>query len=177
MGRTAFTSIIVVEIEVVLRTALIGGRCSRLPKSMKDELLRRWEYARVLAEQYGTMTFGPVLAMVRTHRRDCLRRSRLAPSIPRFNALIGVFYMMVSAGEMRGPPRLNDDGVPLYPLFLAVGLRLTSSLTDISNRSCISPRSECRFDRRNLDRAHQSAPAVKRMNASLWRHVSRAFSV
>jgi amino acid transporter/nucleotide-binding universal stress UspA family protein len=125
VGRTAFKSIIVVAVEVVLGTALMGWAMLSLPETLKDELARRWEdMLRVLAEQYGTMVFGPVfgqwfgvgVAIV----VGLLLLSAVNTAI---NALIGVMYMMSADGEMPRPlTRLNPHGVPLYPLFIAVAL-------------------------------------------------------
>ena len=125
VGRTAFKSIIVVAIEVVFGTALMGWAMLSLPKSLKEELLRRWEdMLRVLAEQYGTMTFGPVFGqwfgVIVAIVIGLLLLSAVNTAI---NALIGVMYMMGSDGEMPRPlTRLNSYGVPLYSLLVAVGL-------------------------------------------------------
>ena len=123
--RTAFKSIIVVAVEVVFGTALMGWAMLSLPKSLKEELLRRWEdMLRVLAEQYGTMAFGPVFGhwfgIVVAVVIGLLLLSAVNTAI---NALIGVMYMMGSDGEMPRPlTRLNAYGVPRYPLLIAVGL-------------------------------------------------------
>lgn len=125
VGRTAFKSIIVVAIEVVFGTALMGWAMLSLPKNIKDDLLRRWEdMLRVLAEQYGTMTFGPVFGqwfgLVVAVVIGLLLLSAVNTAI---NALIGVMYMMGTDGEMpRALTRLNPHGVPLYPLIIAVAL-------------------------------------------------------
>ena len=125
VGRTAFKSIIVVAIEVVFGTALMGWAMLSLPKEMKGELLRRWEdMLRVLAEQYGTMTVGPVFGhwfgIVVAVVVGLLLLSAVNTAI---NALIGVMFMMGSDGEMpRVLTRLNPHGVPLYPLIIATSL-------------------------------------------------------
>ena len=125
VGRTSFKSIIVVAIEVVIGTALMGWAMLSLPETMKDELLRRWEdMLRVLAEQYGTMTVGPVFGhwfgLVVAVVVGLLLLSAVNTAI---NALIGVMYMMSADGEMpRVLGRLNSHGVPLYPLLIAVAL-------------------------------------------------------
>lgn len=125
VGRTAFKSIIVVAIEVVFGTALMGWAMLSVPKSLKEELLRRWEdMLRVLAEHYGTVTVGPVFGhwfgILVAVVIGLLLLSAVNTAI---NALIGVMYMMGSDGEMPRPlTRLNVHGVPLYPLMIAVGL-------------------------------------------------------
>lgn len=125
VGRTAFKSIIVVAIEVVFGTALMGWAMLSLPRSMKDELLRRWEdMLRVLAEQYGTMSVSPVFGhwfgIIVAVVVGLLLLSAVNTAI---NALIGVMYMMGADGEMPKPlTKLNRHGVPLYPLMIAAGL-------------------------------------------------------
>jgi amino acid transporter/nucleotide-binding universal stress UspA family protein len=125
VGRTAFKSITVVAIEVVLGTALMGWAMLSIPKEMKNELLRRWEdMLRVLAEYYGTMSVGPVfghwfgvaVAIV----VGLLLLSAVNTAI---NALIGVMYMMGTDGEMPyALTRLNRHGVPLFPLMIGTAL-------------------------------------------------------
>jgi nucleotide-binding universal stress UspA family protein len=125
VGRTAFKSIIVVAVEVVLGTALMGWAMLSLPKEMNAELLLRWEdMLRVLAEQYGAMSVGPVFGqwfgVVVGIVVGLLLLSAVNTAI---NALIGVMYMMGSDGEMpRSLTRLNPHGVPLYPLLIAASL-------------------------------------------------------
>ena len=125
VGRTAFKSIIVVALEVVLGTALMGWAMLSLPVTMKEELLRRWEdMLRVLAEQYGTMTIGPVFGQWFGVAVAIVVGLLLLSAVnTAINALIGVMYMMSADGEMpRVLGRLNRHGVPLYPLLIAVAL-------------------------------------------------------
>jgi amino acid transporter/nucleotide-binding universal stress UspA family protein len=125
VGRTAFKSISVVALEVVLGTAVLGWAMLSLPQTMKEELMRRWEdMLRVLAEYYGSETFGPVFGhwfgVVVGIVVGLLLLSAVNTAI---NALIGVMFMMSADGEMPPPlTRLNTHGVPLYPLIIAVAL-------------------------------------------------------
>ncbi len=125
VGRTAFKSILVVAIEVVFGTIMIGWAMLSLPRTMADELHRRWEdMLRVLAEQYGTLTLGPafghwfgiVVAIV-------IGLLLLSAVNTALNALIGVMFMMSADGELPyGLGKLNRHGVPIYPLVIAVAL-------------------------------------------------------
>src|SRR5439155_14591995 len=75
VGKTARKAILVVALEVVLGTALLGwAMVSLAPDAkpvvstspdMKQLLLEHWEdMLRVLAEEYGGMTFGPIFGRV-----------------------------------------------------------------------------------------------------------------
>src|ERR1044071_7874669 len=58
--QTARKAILVVAVEVVFGTALLGWAVLSLSPEIKSLLLERWDdMLTVLAEQYGTMTFGP----------------------------------------------------------------------------------------------------------------------
>ena len=125
VGRTAFKSIIVVAIEVVIGTALMGWAMLSLSKSMQEELHRRWEdMLRVLAEQYGAMAFGPAFGHWFGVGVGVVIGLLLLSAVnTAVNALIGVTFMMSADGEMPRPLlRLNRHGVPLYPLAIAVCL-------------------------------------------------------
>src|SRR6266487_5436901 len=65
VGKTARKAILIVALEVVVGTALLGWAMVSLPPDLKPLLLDRWEdMLTVLAEQYGGMTFGPGFGIV-----------------------------------------------------------------------------------------------------------------
>src|SRR6266481_9268882 len=63
--KTASKAILLVAVEVVLGTALLGWAMLSLSPDLKSVLLDRWDdMLTVLAEQYGSMTLGPVFGRV-----------------------------------------------------------------------------------------------------------------
>jgi nucleotide-binding universal stress UspA family protein len=95
---------------------------------LKDLLLERWEdMLNVLAEQYGTMTFGPVFGkyfgIVTGVIVGLLLLSAVNTAI---GALIGLLYLLARDGEMPRKlfTRLNPFGVPWVPLVTATTLPL-----------------------------------------------------
>jgi amino acid transporter/nucleotide-binding universal stress UspA family protein len=123
--RTATKAILPVAIEVVIGTALLGWAMLSLPKNLLPELTAHKEdMLRFLAEQYGTMAagsgVGQALSLIVGIVFGLLLLSAVNTAIV---ALIGVAYMMAQDGEMpRQMARLNPHGVPLIPLFAAVGV-------------------------------------------------------
>jgi amino acid transporter/nucleotide-binding universal stress UspA family protein len=125
VGRTAFKSIVVVALEVVVGTAILGWAMLSLPETMKEELARRWEdMLRVLAEHYGTLSIGPGFGHWFGVGVGIVVGLLLLSAVnTAVNALVGVMFMMSADGEMPRPLlRLNSHGVPLYPLLIAVAL-------------------------------------------------------
>ncbi|HWQ91183.1 MAG TPA: amino acid permease, partial [Clostridia bacterium] len=123
VGRTAAKAIWPVAAEVVLGTALLGWAMLSLPKSLEGQLHHRWEdMVRFLAEQYGTLRFGPqfgaMFGLVVGVVVGLLLLSAVNTAI---SALIGLIYMMARDGEMpRSFSRLNAHGVPRVPLAISV---------------------------------------------------------
>lgn len=125
VAHTARRTIIPVAVEVVLGTVLLGWAMLSLPRDLAPQLEQRWEdMVRVLAEQYGTLAFGPefgrgfgfVVGLV----IGLLLLSAVNTAI---GALIGLVYMMARDGEMpRTFTRLNRFGVPWWPLGIAIVL-------------------------------------------------------
>src|SRR5207245_507028 len=65
LGRTAGKAILVVAVEVVFGTALLGWAMLSLSPDLKQLLLDRWDdMLTVLAEQYGAITFNPAVGKV-----------------------------------------------------------------------------------------------------------------
>jgi amino acid transporter/nucleotide-binding universal stress UspA family protein len=127
VGRTAARAIWVVAIEVVFGTVLMGWAMLSLPKTLEPELEKRWEdMLNVLAEHYGTMTFGPVFGQVFGLVTGVIVGLLLLSAVnTAVGALIGLFYMLARDGEMPRPLlRLNSHGVPWVPLGIATALPL-----------------------------------------------------
>jgi amino acid transporter/nucleotide-binding universal stress UspA family protein len=122
IGRAASKSILVVAIEVVFGTALLGWAMLSLPKSFEPDIRERWEdMVRFLAESYGALafgqTFGDVLGIVTGIVIGLLLLSAVNTAVA---ALIGLLYTTGRDGEMpRSFARLNPHGVPWLPLGIA----------------------------------------------------------
>jgi amino acid transporter/nucleotide-binding universal stress UspA family protein len=122
VSRTAKKAIVPVAIEVVLGTTLLGWAMLSLDKSNAQLLHNRWEdMLSVLAQQYGTLDFGPyvgkTIGIVVGVVVGLLLLSAVNTAVA---ALIGLIYMMARDGEMpKSFARLNKHGVPRIPLILA----------------------------------------------------------
>ena len=132
VGKTARKAILIVALEVVVGTALLGWAMVSLPpdakpvvslaQDMKQLLLDRWEdMLTVLAEQYGGMTFGPAFGTVFGFVTAIIVGLLLLSAVnTAVGALIGLLYLLARDGEMPRPfARLNSHGVPWVPLFIA----------------------------------------------------------
>jgi amino acid transporter/nucleotide-binding universal stress UspA family protein len=125
VGRTARKAILVVAIEVVLGTALLGWAMLSLPSAHAPNRWEQRDYMlRYLAEQFGAIlwgapfgqTFGLVVGVV----VGLLLLSAVNTAIA---AQIGLMYMLARDGEMpRTFSRLNPHGVPWWPLLVATAL-------------------------------------------------------
>jgi nucleotide-binding universal stress UspA family protein len=127
VAKTAQKAIWLVAVEVVLGTALLGWAMLSLPPSLKDELMHRWEdMLSVLAEQYGTLTFGPVFGKYFGMATGIIVGLLLLSAVnTAVGALIGLLYLLGRDGEMpRSFTRLNSHGVPWLPMFIAASLPL-----------------------------------------------------
>jgi amino acid transporter/nucleotide-binding universal stress UspA family protein len=138
--RTATKAIVPVAIEVVLGTALLGWAMLSLPKDLAPELAAHKEdMLRFLAEQYGTMAYGPALGQTLSIIVGIVFGLLLLSAVnTAMVALIGVVYMMAQDGEMpRKLAKLNPHGVPLIPLVAAVAvpivvLAVTKDFADLA---------------------------------------------
>jgi amino acid transporter/nucleotide-binding universal stress UspA family protein len=123
--RTATKAILLVAIEVVAGTALIGWAMLSLPKSFAPELVgHKEDMLRFLGDQYATLVggpwFGDAFAWFVGIVFGLLLISAVNTAIV---ALIGVMYMMAQDGEMPQQfARLNKHGVPRIPLIVAVAI-------------------------------------------------------
>ncbi len=126
VGQTSKKAILVVAVEVVLGTMLLGWAMLSLPKELEETVLRpRWEdMLSVLAEQYGKFaygeSFGHVFGIITGILVGVLLISAVNTAV---GALIGLLYMMSRDGEMpAGFGRLNSHGVPWWPLIISTVL-------------------------------------------------------
>ena len=122
VSRTASRALLVVAIEVVLGTAILGWAMLSLPERFAPELYHRKEdMLRFLAEVYGAARFGDgfgaVFGVVVGVVYGVLLLSAVNTAIM---AAIGVIFMMAQDGELpRQATRLNRHGVPSIPLLAA----------------------------------------------------------
>ncbi len=122
--QTARKAILVVAVEVVGATILLGWAMLCLPKSLEAELLKeenRDSMLRFIGGYYATeavsRTFGEVFAVVVGVVVGLLLLSAVNTAIA---ALIGLKYMMARDGELpKTFAKLNPHGVPWWPLVLA----------------------------------------------------------
>ena len=137
VGRESARAILPVAIEVVFGTALLGWAMLSLPHVLAqtmhltghDQMVaaldkRSEDMLRFIAEQFGTASvapwFGQVFGWIVGIVFFLLLLSAANTAIV---AMIGLLFMMARDGEMpRQFTRLNGHGVPLIPLYIAVGL-------------------------------------------------------
>lgn len=125
--KTASKAILLVAVEVVLGTALLGWAMLSLSPSIKAQMLDRWDdMLTVLAEQYGNIVlgevFGRVFGILTALIVGLLLLSAVNTAIV---ALIGLLYLLARDGEMpRNFARLNPYGVPWIPVIIATTLPL-----------------------------------------------------
>ncbi|HXA09854.1 MAG TPA: universal stress protein [Chthoniobacterales bacterium] len=137
VARTSLQAILPVAIEVVAGTALLGWAMLSLPSVLPQTLhltdklqiraamgARNEDMLRFIGEQFGAATvspwFGVMFGWVVGIVFFFLLVSAANTAIV---AMIGLLFMMARDGEMpRQFTRLNKYGVPIYPLFIAVGI-------------------------------------------------------
>jgi amino acid transporter/nucleotide-binding universal stress UspA family protein len=126
--RTASKAILLVAVEVVLGTGLLGWAMLSLSPSLKSVMMDRWDdMLTVLAEQYGTMAlnnplFGRIFGILTALIVGLLLLSAVNTAIV---ALIGLLYLLARDGEMpRDFAKLNPYGVPWIPVMIATALPL-----------------------------------------------------
>jgi amino acid transporter/nucleotide-binding universal stress UspA family protein len=123
--RTASRALLVVAIEVVLGTALLGWAALSLPETHVPQLHEHKEdMLRYLGEVYASVHlgsgFGAVFGWIVGIVFGVLLLSAVNTAIM---AAIGVLFMMAQDGEFpRQFLRLNRYGVPLAPLLVATVL-------------------------------------------------------
>jgi amino acid transporter/nucleotide-binding universal stress UspA family protein len=122
VGKSAAKSIIPAAIEVSIGTALLGWAMVSLPKALGPEMEdRKEDMLRFLAEQYGTLAFGPAFGHFFGIAAGIIFALLLLSAVNTAIAtLLGLLFMMSKEGDM---PRefsvLNKFGVPYLPLAIA----------------------------------------------------------
>lgn len=125
VARTAGKAILLVAVEVVVGTALLGWAMLSLSPDLKPMLLNRWDdMLTVLAEQFGSMTlgstFGQAFGILVSLVVGLLLLSAVNTAV---SAQIGLLYLLARDGEMPRPfSRLNRHGVPWLPMLIAAFL-------------------------------------------------------
>ncbi len=125
--RTASKAILIVAVEVVIGTAILGWAMLSLPPTNTDMLKSRYDdMLTVLSEQYGTMAFGPVFGQVFAFVTALVVGLLLLSAVnTAIIALIGLLYLLARDGEMpKGFAKLNPHGVPWVPVIIATLLPL-----------------------------------------------------
>lgn len=134
--RTASRAILIVAVEVVLGTALLGWAMLSLSPSLKAAMLDRWDdMLTVLAEEYGRMVFGEVFGRVFGILTALVVGLLLLSAVnTAIVALIGLLYLLARDGEMpRNFAKLNPYGVPWVPVIIATVLPLVVVATTPSD--------------------------------------------
>jgi amino acid transporter/nucleotide-binding universal stress UspA family protein len=125
--KTASRAILLVAVEVVLGTALLGWAMLSLSPALKELMLQRWDdMLTVLAEQYGSIIVGPVFGRAFGIFTAVIVGLLLLSAVnTAIVALIGLLYLLARDGEMPKPfARLNPYGVPWIPVIIATSLPL-----------------------------------------------------
>jgi amino acid transporter/nucleotide-binding universal stress UspA family protein len=119
VARTASRSLLVVAIEVVLGTVLLGWAMLSLDEGKHGELVASKDYMlRFLGGHYGGAVFGEWGGRIFAGWVGLVFGVLLLSAVnTALNAVIGVIYMMSQDGDLPRPlTRLNRHGVPMLPL-------------------------------------------------------------
>jgi amino acid transporter/nucleotide-binding universal stress UspA family protein len=136
VGREAAKAIWPVAVEVVCATALLGWAMLSMNPNQTVELwgspypirealqLRSEDMLRFIGEYFGSISFGPVFGQALGWAVGIVFfLLLLSAANTAIVAMIGLLYMMTRDQEMpRQFMQLNRHGVPLIPLFIAIGL-------------------------------------------------------
>jgi amino acid transporter/nucleotide-binding universal stress UspA family protein len=137
VARESVKAITPVAIEVVLGTALLGWAMLSLPSVLGKTLhltdhgeiaavlgQRSEDMLRFMGEQFATATFSPAVGQIFGWIVGIVFFFLLLSAAnTAIVAMIGLLYMMSRDREMPGQfRRLNQHGVPIYPLLIAIGL-------------------------------------------------------
>ena len=127
--RTAGKALLIVAVEVVIATSLLGWAMLSLPHDFAPTLIgHKEDMLRFLGEHFATLTagpqlgptVGPIFGWIVGLVFGVLLLSAVNTAII---AVIGVIYMMALDGEFPRPmTRLNRYGVPTIPLIAATVL-------------------------------------------------------
>ncbi|MBI3415164.1 MAG: amino acid permease [Verrucomicrobia bacterium] len=129
--RAARKAILIVAVEVVLGTAVLGWAMLSIPSSFHDELLKHKEdMIRFVGEHYGELFAGrfagPAVAVQFGHWFGfviglTVGLLLLSAVNTAGGAMIGLIYLLARDGEMpRAFARLNSHGVPWWPLVISL---------------------------------------------------------
>ena len=125
--QTASRAILLVAVEVVFGTALLGWAMLSLSPALKADMLQRWDdILTVLAENYGAMVFGPMVGRAFGILTAVIVGLLLLSAVnTAIVALIGLLYLLARDGEMpKAFGRLNPYGVPWIPVIIATAIPL-----------------------------------------------------
>ena len=125
IGKTAAKAILPVAIEVSIGTFLLGWALLSLPRSLSPQMLeRKDDMLRFVAEQYGTMAWGPAFGQTFGLAVGLILALLLLSAVnTAVSAMLGLLFMMAREGDMpRGFARLNNFGVPKIPLVISLAL-------------------------------------------------------
>jgi amino acid transporter/nucleotide-binding universal stress UspA family protein len=137
VGRESFKAITPVAIEVVIGTALLGWAMLSLPTVLGKTLgisdsagvtamlqQRSEDMLRFTGEQFASATFNPIIGNIFGWIVGIVFfLLLLSAANTALVAIIGLLYMMSRDREMpRQFRRLNNHGVPIYPLLIGLGL-------------------------------------------------------
>lgn len=121
---TSRKAILIVAVEVVLGTALLGWAMVSLPGSPSIDKDRCNDMLRFLAEQYGGLALGPSFSHWFGVGMGLVVGLLLLSAVnTAMVAMIGLVYIMARDGEMpKSFVRLNPHGVPIMPLIISAAL-------------------------------------------------------
>src|SRR6266542_6431480 len=125
VGRTARKAILLVAVEVVIGTALLGWAMLSLSPALKEALLGHWDdMLTELAVQYGQMALGAHFAKLFGFATALIVGLLLLSAVnTAVVALVGLLYLLARDGEMPQTfAGLNRHGVPWLPLLIATAL-------------------------------------------------------
>jgi amino acid transporter/nucleotide-binding universal stress UspA family protein len=125
VGKTASKSLLIVAIEVVIGTVILGWAMLSLPVELGPTLVaHREDMLRFLGEHYATLAAGPAVGSAFGVIVGVVFGVLLLSAVnTAILAVIGVIYMMALDGDFPRPlGRLNRNGVPGIPLLLATVL-------------------------------------------------------
>jgi amino acid transporter/nucleotide-binding universal stress UspA family protein len=123
--RTSRKAILLVALEVVIGTSLLGWAMLSLPPDVAPQLREHWEdMLTQLAVHYGQISFGvhfgTILGFATAIIVGLLLLSAVNTAVV---ALIGLLYLLARDGEMpKAFAVLNRHGVPWLPILIATAL-------------------------------------------------------
>lgn len=134
--RESKKAIFPVALEVTIGTTLLGWAMLSMPRILEPELRAHYEdMLKYLADYYGTLTVNPAFGHAFSFVVGIVIALLLLSAVNTcIAALIGLLYTLARDGEM--PPsflKLNHQGVPKFPLAVAIGLPVVVLLLTVPN--------------------------------------------